>query len=243
MERMIIYKSHNISYTLTYKQVKNINLRIKQDGTIFVSAPKRVGVDVIEHFVLSKGENILSYLSKIKERQEKREKQAEKQYISGEYFLFLGDKLELKVIVSTEDSVRMDSKFLYLYCKNPYDKRKKERLITRWFQEQTQIVFDEIMKKVYTQFKQYNIEYPQLKIRKMSTKWGVCRPKSKIITLNSYMIQAPKECIEYVVIHEFCHFIHPNHSKNFYKFMESFLPDWKEKKKLLEESVEFDAFL
>ena len=241
MERNISYKSHNISYILTYKQVKNINLRIKPDGIVYVSAPRGVGVDVIDHFVLSKGEVILSYISKIKERQEKRERQAEKQYISGEKFLFLGDKLELKLIVSTEDSVRMDSKFLYLYCKNPYDKRKKERLITRWFQEQTQVVFEEIMKKVYEQFKQYNIDYPQLKIRKMSTKWGVCRPRACIITLNSYMIQAKKECIEYVVIHEFCHFIHPNHSKNFYSLMESFIPDWKEKKQLLEESVEFNT--
>lgn len=238
MERNISYKSQNISYILTYKQVKNINLRIKPDGIVYVSAPREVGIDVIDHFVLSKAEIILSYVSKIKQRQKQKETQVEIQYISGEKFLFLGRKLELKVVVSTEDSVKMERNYLYLYCKNPYDKRKKERLITKWFQEQTQIVFEEIMKEIYIQFKQYNIEYPQLKIRKMSTKWGVCRPKSKIITLNSYMIQAPKECIEYVVIHEFCHFIHPNHSKDFYKCMEGFLPDWKEKKKLLEEIVE-----
>lgn len=240
MERMIIYRSHNIYYTLDYKKVKNINLRIKPDGMICVSAPKHVMVSIIDEFVASKGDVILSYLSKIKQRQEKRSEQVEKQYMSGDTFLFVGNRLELKVIVSTEDKIYTDDIFLYLYCKNPYDKRKKERLITRWFQEQTKIIFEEIVKKVYEQFKQYKIDYPQLKIRKMSTKWGSCRPKSKIITLNSYMIQAPKECIEYVVIHEFCHFIHANHSKYFYQLMEGFLPDWKEKKKVLEDSVIFD---
>ncbi|WP_295094925.1 M48 family metallopeptidase [Ruminococcus sp.] len=68
----------------------------------------------------------------------------------------------------------------------------------------------------------------------MTSRWGSCLPSKCIITLNKSLIEAPKCCIEYVVYHEFCHFIHPNHSKQFYSLLQIMLPDWKERKSLLE---------
>ena len=68
----------------------------------------------------------------------------------------------------------------------------------------------------------------------METRWGSCLAKKGIITLNKQLLEAPRNCIEYVVMHEFCHFIHQNHSKHFYDFLTILMPDWKERKKLLE---------
>ena len=68
----------------------------------------------------------------------------------------------------------------------------------------------------------------------MISTWGTCQAQQKVITLNSKLIEKPKSCIEYVVLHEFAHFIHPNHSKEFYGFITMLMPDWKEHKYLLE---------
>jgi predicted metal-dependent hydrolase len=68
----------------------------------------------------------------------------------------------------------------------------------------------------------------------MSTESSFLLVKKGIITLNKRLLEAPRNCIEYVVMHEFCHFIHPNHSKHFYGFLSMLMPDWKERKKLLE---------
>jgi predicted metal-dependent hydrolase len=91
--------------------------------------------------------------------------------------------------------------------------------------------------ETYQVFKQYGVPYPELKIRYMTSCWGSCRPKSGIITLNSKLIEAPRCSIEYVVLHEFAHFIHPNHSRKFYDFVSMLMPDWKERKGELERRV------
>ena len=64
-------------------------------------------------------------------------------------------------------------------------------------------------------------------------------PRKGIITLNKRLLEAPRYCIEYVVMHEFCHFIHPDHSKHFYAFLTMLMPDWKERKRILDQSATF----
>ena len=83
-------------------------------------------------------------------------------------------------------------------------------------------------------FEKYGVAYPTLKIRYMTSRWGSCQPKKGIITLNSKLIEAPRNCIEYVILHELVHFIHPNHSRQFWDFVAMMMPDWKERKKELE---------
>lgn len=78
---------------------------------------------------------------------------------------------------------------------------------------------------------------PTLRIRDMETRWGSCLAKKGIITLNKRLLEAPRYCIEYVVTHEFCHFIHPNHSKQYYAFLTMLMPDWRERKKVLDENT------
>ena len=75
--------------------------------------------------------------------------------------------------------------------------------------------------------------FPEIHFKKMTTRWGSCVPSKNLITFNTELASVPKECAEYVVIHELCHFLHPNHSKNFYAEVEKYIPDWKERKKKL----------
>ena len=85
--------------------------------------------------------------------------------------------------------------------------------------------------------KKYGIEKPTLRIRDMETRWGSCLAKKRIITLNKRLLESPRNCIEYVVMHELCHLIHPNHSKQFYSFLTMLMPDWKERKIYLDKNA------
>jgi predicted metal-dependent hydrolase len=71
----------------------------------------------------------------------------------------------------------------------------------------------------------------------MQTLWGSSNPRRNTISLNFYLLKARKPCIEYVVLHELVHFLYPNHSKAFYNFLTLYMPDWKNRKQILDNDV------
>ena len=141
--------------------------------------------------------------------------------------------VDVPVKESREEGVNLFDDFIYLKVKDVLDFSRKERVMKKWFAKMQQEVFGQICEEIYPLFEPYNIEYPVIKIRTMKSRWGSCQPTKGIITLNAKMIAAPREAIEYVVLHEFAHFIHPNHSKDFYSFVERMMPDWKQRRAML----------
>ena len=145
--------------------------------------------------------------------------------------------MRIKIEKETKEFVSCDGVYVYIHVKRPDYYNRKKNLLNNWLNEQCNIIFNEAMQKVHQKFIPYGVDYPQLKLRNMTSRWGSCLPNKGFITLNKRLIKAPKNCIEYVVYHEFCHFVHPNHSKQFYSLLQVMLPDWRESKRLLEKSV------
>ena len=90
-----------------------------------------------------------------------------------------------------------------------------------------------LCKKIYPYFEKKGIPYPEIKFRKMVSQWGNCRSKEGILTFNTNLMYTPPECVEYVVLHEFTHFIEANHSASFYRELEKVCPQWKQCRKIL----------
>lgn len=180
--KSIVLSGKEIEYNLERKPVKNINLRIKSDGSVNVSANRFVPVEKIEKFMISKSEFILGAL----------------------------DKFE----------------------------NVEKVPLTQYFEEnEIRSVITELCKKVYPYFEKKGIGYPVIKFRRMVSQWGNCRSREGILTFNTNLIYAPLECIEYVVLHEFTHFIEPNHSAKFYAELEKVCSDWKNRRKLLKNII------
>ena len=180
MIKLIKLHNETIQYDLQYKKVKNINLRIKPDGSINVSANKRVPQKVIDDFIISKSEFILRALEKYKNIPVKEQKQ---------YY--------------TEDELK---ELIILLCNS-----------------------------VYPYYEKQGIKHPKIKFRRMVSRWGSCHTKKGILTFSTNLIYAPAECIEYVVWHEFTHFLQPNHSRKFYDELTKVCPKWKDSRKKLRE--------
>ena len=232
-QRTVHCECGDITYLLTRKPVKNVNLRIKPDGQVLVSANNRVPIEFIETYISQKQQYIFSALSRYEERR-KLIQDTPKRYESGEHYNLLGKSLCLKVEESKEESVHTDGAYIFLKVKNKNDFRHKEILMSKWLKQYQTMIFQEQLQETYKLFQKYKVPYPALKIRSMKTRWGSCQPNNAIITLNSRLIETPKRCIEYVVLHEFAHFIHPNHSKQFWDFVTMLMPDWRERKNELE---------
>lgn len=176
MEKVIVLKGRRVTYSLERKKVKNINLRIRADGSVYVSAHKGVPQAVIDGFLISKADFILRAIDT--------EKKPLVQYF-------------------TEDEVRT--------------------------------LIRELCEKIYPYYKARGVGFPRIKFRKMVSRWGVCHTKKCSITFNTALMYAPVECIEYVVAHEFTHFLVPNHSGKFYDELEKICPDYRLRRKTLKE--------
>jgi len=231
-QRTVQGKERILEYILTRKSVKNLNMRIKPNGEIHVSANRLVPVKYIDKFVLSHEQTIIKALDKYEKN--RANVLPPLQYISGEKIRYLGEELHLLVEAAPLEGVDKIGQFLFLRVKDTTDFKRKEKVMKRWFSKMQEEVFLEICKKIYSLFTPYGVKYPLVKIRNMKSRWGSCQPQRGIITLNGKMIAAPREAIEYVVLHEFAHFIHPNHSKDFYRLVEELMPDWKERRNLLQ---------
>lgn len=235
-----------MEYKLTRKNVKNINLRIKSDGGVYVSANPKTPIKLIESFIIDKQDFIFEAIDKYKKKNPETEKNditKEKQFINGDKIYLLGKDYELKVLRGGADECfydkiffgnrTEDSNILYMSVKDRTDTKHKQILFEKWLKEYRIKVYNEVCEKVYKDFIDLGVKFPQIKIRTMTSRWGSCQPYKGIVTLNSKLIDTPYECLEYVVMHEFCHFIHPNHSKDFHALMTLLMPDWKSRKTLL----------
>jgi len=236
-ERTVLYENNEIHYLLERKPVKNLNLRIHKDCKVYVSANPDISVERVDDFVVSKGNYIRSAQRKFREMAQYTPQP--KQYVSGETFYLLGRGVRLKVEKNVRDTIFSDGIYLCLCVKDPDAFAKKQRMVTRYLDEQCRTIFSEIISEIYPVFQKYGVPMPALRIRNMETRWGSCSVKKRIVTLNKRLLETPRNCIEYVVMHEFCHFIHPNHSKQFYAFLSMLMPDWKQRKEILDKSATF----
>lgn len=234
-KRTISADGNQILYELERKNVKNLNLHVRRDGTVYVSANRLVPVEQVDAFLESKLGFILNARKRFAEQAQY--KPQPKQYVSGETFYIQGRGLRLQVVQAAKDQISSDGVHLYLQVRDPMDFEKKKRMVSRFIDQQCRQVFGEIVAEVYPIFQKYGVAMPTLRIRDMETRWGSCLSKKGIITLNKRLLEAPRHCIEYVVTHEFCHFIHPNHSKQYYAFLTMLMPDWRDRKKVLDENT------
>lgn len=234
MIKTINLNGREISYNFERKNVKNINLRIKADQNIYMSANSRVSNDIIEEFLHSKAEYILKALDHYAEIAKYAPKQ--KQYIDGESFRILGHDLRLKVIQGNRNTVESDESYITLTVKELANLELKKKTMDKWIKNNCKDILLAVCESVYPKFQKYGIEFPELRFRNMASRWGSCQPNRKKLTFNIALIEAPLSCVEYVVTHEFTHFLQPNHSKKFYSQLSVFMPDWQERKKVLEKN-------
>lgn len=234
MIREITLKGKTVKYELVRKNVKNINLRIKPNLMLYISANDSVSDEYISEFILSKTDIILKALNHYEELA--RYVPKPKEYVDGESIVMFGHNLRLKVSEGKKNSVSSDYSYVFLTVANINDYELKKKTIDKWIKKEFVNKVTEICKSVYPVFEKYGVDFPEIRVRNMVSRWGSCQPKRKIITFSISLHEAPISCIEYVAVHEFTHFMHPNHSKAFYQQLEVFMPDWKQRKAILEKT-------
>lgn len=216
-KKVVQCRKYPITYTLVAKQVKNINMRISSKGEVVVSANPFVPMDKIDDFVSSKVSWIVKHQKSMQER-------SQKSMIDDKHIILFGNSLKIRKTTGKYNHVSYDKDTLYVQCREQAD---PEKVIRQFLDKLCRDVFLDIATLTFRSLSDYHLEFPDVKIRDMKSRWGSCTPAKNSITLNRKLIHYPFEFIEYVVLHEFVHFIQPNHSKAFYNIIENYMPDYK----------------
>ncbi|MEG0328907.1 MAG: SprT family zinc-dependent metalloprotease [Longicatena sp.] len=222
-KKVIQCKKYPITYTLIIKQVKNINMRISHQGEIVVSANPFVPMEKIDDFVSSKVQWIILHQKTITER-------SQNVLYDEQHLQLFGDVLKIKKMSGKYNHVSYDKTTLYVQCK---EGANCEKVVRQFLDKLCKDVFMDVVNLTYRSLGNYCLTFPEVKIRDMKSRWGSCTPVKNSITLNKKLIHYPFEFIEYVVLHEFIHFIQPNHSKAFYQIIENYMPDYKQRLNLI----------
>lgn len=243
--RTVRYAGQDITYELQRKKVKNVNLRVHPDGKVTVSANTFVGVKWIDDFVLKNGEMILSALAKYeKMREEGTDKASIKNriYQDGDTIYLTGNPYKLRILAGKKDSVEIVGQVIIMTLKDPENEQKGKKVLESSFSDWCLKLMTSVSLKIYEEhFEKLGVSWPEIKIRSMTSRWGSCKYRDGVITYARQLLHAPIECAEYVALHEFSHFIHPDHSERFHAFVAERMPDWKERKKRLN-SMYQDSF-
>ena len=144
--------------------------------------------------------------------------------------------LQLKVIEDRTNRAEIAGELILLRVKDISSTELKKKTLLSLFDPILREKITQLCKAVYPTFAKTCGTFPELRFRHMRSRWGSCAPQKGILTFNYSLVHAPEDCIEYVVYHEFTHFLHPNHSKSFYASLSRHIPDYKERKKRLEQT-------
>lgn len=158
-------------------------------------------------------------------------------YVSGESYRYLGRQYRLKVHAGDQTIVRLQRGVLHVTMPIGADSDQVQRAVEAWYRERAQQVFRARLDACYARVASLGLPQPSFEVRRMKTRWGSCS-RAGVIRLNLRLIQAPRACIDYVIIHELCHLQEHNHSKRYYALLDRALPEWRELRQKLN-SAEF----
>lgn len=199
----IEYNDKRYKVNIIKKNNKNTYIRVK-NGEIYVTTNYLVSKNKIEKLIEDNYQSIINMIDKDNLRKQKEEVFS---LFGKEYDIVFGNFKEIDI---TDNKIFVkDIKTLDKYLKKFINKTFTERL-NYWYN-----IFEE------------NIPVPNLKIRKMTSRWGVCNLKNNNVTLNYQLSKYELKCLDYVIVHELSHFIHPNHSKEFWSLVAKYYPNYK----------------
>lgn len=226
----------NLPITITRKKIKNMYLRVHQDGTVSVSAPKRCSDKVIWDFINSKSDWIMAQREKMLARQPAVQIAAkEAKFLTGEIHYLWGQPCTLLVEETAErSSVEVFKNMATIVLHAPANSTVEQRkhLLEEFYRRELKAVVPHLLEKYAAIVGKSPTEW---RIRSMKTRWGTCNTKDKRIWLALNLAKKPPECLEYVITHELTHLHVPNHSKAFWARMDVYYPAWREVRKLLNE--------
>ncbi len=225
---MSLMQIGSIQMQVNRKQIKNLHISVMPpDGRVRVSAPRSMTEVAIQMAVVSR----IPWIRKQQKHFSAQPRQSVREMVNGECHYLWGRRHRLNIIERVgKHEVKVSKSKITFYINPGTTLEKKEQLLAAYQRKQ--------LKERVTALLEY---WPKMVgvapaawgIRKMRTKWGSCNTSSKRIWLNLELAKKPPECLEYILVHELIHLLERKHNERFRAYMQKHLPDWRERRNLL----------
>lgn len=222
------YNDETIRFEIKYKNRSSFAISVDGYGNIEVIAPRKTPDERVIQVVESNWELIQQ---KVKEMKDRQQGQKDKTYDPDERFLYLGNSYPIEIIHDqsvTKDYVVFEDGKLHIYVKQ-VDAEKIKQSLRRFYYQQCKALIETSIANYQSYFK---TKPRSIRISDSQKTWGTCDSKHQL-TFNWRLAMAPRDVIDYVVIHEMCHMVHLNHDRSFWRLVGKIMPDYKEKENWL----------
>ncbi len=219
---------------ITFKDMKSLRLKVFPGSKIKLSVPLNTPMDFIINFLNQKLMWINKQLNVFSQTAAVEKEQAIK---TGTSTRILGRQLSIKIIPAARKRIVRDDRWLLIYTTETDNQENIDKQFFNWWQKHSKQYFLSQLEKMFPIVQKYGVEMPDLRVKQMQTLWGSCSRKHQTVNLNYYLFKAPVACVEYVILHELLHFIYPKHNDEFYATLTVLMPDWQERKRLLDYEI------
>lgn len=247
---VIIYGNHNIFYDVirksqlagvSKKSARKVIIKVHPDQRVVATVPYDASEDVIQEAMHKRARWIWQ---SIDEFSKQKNTVLPKQYVSGETQFYLGKRYVLKVIIDAElpPNVKLIRGKLNVTLKHEASKDidvqivRIKSIIDKWYQHKAKAIFQDRLAQLLPKTT-WVAGIPSFRVMVMKKQWGSCSTKGHLM-LNPHLVKAPKECIDYVILHELCHIAEHNHSERFWRLLTQVMPNWKDVKAKLDDMAE-----
>jgi predicted metal-dependent hydrolase len=212
----------DIRVDVTLKDIKNIHLSVHPPaGQVRISAPRRMSLDTIRVFAISKLEWIKQQRAKLRGQ----ERESPREYLDRESHYLWGKRYLLTVVeVDAPPTIELKHRRMILRIRPGMSPEKTEALFAAWYRERLKEAVPPLLERWEPLL---GVKAERWFVQRMKTKWGSCNHRARTIRLNTELVKKPPVCLEYIVVHELVHLLEPTHNARFLDLMDRFMPHWR----------------
>jgi len=219
--------TRDIPIEMQYGFRKRLTLTVYPNQKVIARIPHGFPKRKIDEYFKKKTSWMIKHLDHF----EQHPPEKDKRYVAGEKFTYLGNSYTLKLIIGSS-RVELNGSYLTVRVKDPENKDLVADALARWYRREAIRILTSRFHELFNRLKYLDLPEIILRFYKMKRRWGSCSSKG-VITLNTELIKREQALIDYVIIHEICHLKVPAHNKEFYALLGSIVPDWKERRNIL----------
>jgi predicted metal-dependent hydrolase len=218
----------DMAVDVVLKDIKNVHLSVHPPtGRVRIAAPQRMDMEAIRLFAISK----LGWIKEQKRKLQEQERETPREYLERESHYVWGKRYLLSVTERDEPpSVELKHKRMVLKTRPGTEEAKRQRIVEDWYREQVKTATADLIAKWEPKI---GVMVNGFYVRRMKTRWGSCNSQARTIRLNTDLAKKPRECLEYIVVHEMLHILEPTHNERFQALLSQFMPDWEHRRQVL----------